>query len=417
MRSTRWRDRLPHSARGAWSAWLAFAVVISALVTYQPERAVTHNYRDACGNWFAGRPLYSDGVHGFLYFPHAAILYAPFTLPSPLGGILWRWVSIGGLALSVWRLAGLVAPQQSRAAFAVMTCLALPPALPSARNGQMNLMLTALVTLAFSEIAERRWRRAACWLCLGAALKPLMIVPMAVAAVAYRPLWRPLMGGAVILFLLPFFTQHPEYVCQQYRQCVHKLFLAGNPGFENPGSDLFGLLSSMSYIAPLPVQTATRVAAGAATLLLAMFATVGSERKRVTANDKETSGQGDKARETRIFLEAVVAPRAAITVLALAVCYLALFNPRMENNGYVLLGPVMGGRAAEALLLRPCRLVVALMVAASLGITFSYQITGGHNFWVCPLMGTMVWLCTIIDVGRKPAAELALGSALADVAS
>ncbi|HEX7377019.1 MAG TPA: glycosyltransferase family 87 protein, partial [Pirellulales bacterium] len=298
---------------------------------------------------------------GFLYFPQAAILYAPFTLPTPLGDILWRWVSLGALAVSVWRLAERVAPEKRAAAFSLATCLALGPALASARNGQMNLLLTALVTLAFIEIADRRWRRAACWLCLGAALKPLMIVPMALAAAVYRPLWRPLLGGVAVLFLLPFFTQHPSYVWQQYGECLHKLFLAGNPGAENPGSDLFGLLSSWGYVAPLTVQTLTRVAAAGATLLLAMMA----------------------------------ARRTAFLVFALAACYLALFNPRMENNGFVLLGPVMGWLAAESLLLDGRRAVAIVIAIASLAITFNYQITGGHNFWLCPLMGAVVWLCVV----------------------
>lgn len=355
------RMRLPFEARRAWQAWIVVAVAVSVLVACQPQRTVTHNYRDACRNWFAGQPIYSGGVHGFLYFPQAAIFYAPFTLPTPLGDILWRWVSLGALAASVWRLAERVAPEKRAAAFSLATCLALGPALASARNGQMNLLLTALVTLAFIEIADQHWRRAACWLCLGAALKPLMIVPMVFAAAVYRPLWRPLLGGAAVFFLLPFLTQHPSYVWEQYGQCLHKLFLAGNPGAENPGSDLFGLLSSLGYAAPLTVQTATRVAAAGATLLLAMLA----------------------------------ARRTAFLVFALAACYLALFNPRMENNGFVLLGPVMGWLAAESLLLDGRRAVAIVMAIASLAITFNYQITGGHNFWLCPLMGAAVWLCVV----------------------
>lgn len=370
-----WRARLSLDARRAFQAWIVFAAAISVLVALQPERSVTHNYRDACGDWFAGRTIYRGGAHGFLYFPHAAILYAPFTLPSPWGGVLWRWVSIGGLAVCLWRLAVVMAPQSNRAAFALMTCLAIGPALASARNGQMNLPLTALVALAFVEIAEYRWRRAAAYLCLGAALNPLMIVPMAVAAVVYQPLRRPLAAGIAILLVLPFLTQRTDYVWQQYQQCLHKLFLAGNPGSENPGSDLFGILSALGYDAPLGVQTATRVAAAGMTLLLAMVAT----RRR---------------RDAR---------HAAFQVFALATCYLALCNPRMENNGFVLLGPVMGALAAEALLVRDRRVVPLLMALASLAITFSYQLTGGHNFWLCPLMAMVVWLCTIVEVLCEPA--------------
>jgi hypothetical protein len=416
--------------RRAWCVWLIFASVIGAVVASAPDyRTVTPNYRDACRNWFEGRPIYAPGVHGFLYFPHAAILFAPFTYaPGPTGETLWRLVSIGSLALAVWRLSRLPlqnpgcekgdknslperpdgclaqkvpvpcfaesatrAETASRLTFFVMTCLAIPPAIASARNGQMNLMLAGLTALAFVELAHRRWRAAACWLCLGAAFKPLMIVPMAVAAVAYRPVIRPLAVGAVTLFLMPFLTQHPSYVWQQYQICAQKLLLAGNPGWENPGSDLFGLLSSLGYAAPLSLQTATRVIAGGVTVALALVAV---RRHQPVC--------------------------AAGSVLALTACYLALFNPRMENNGFVVLSPALGLLAADAFLNRGRILAGAMMVAASLGIAGSYEITRGHNFWLCPLLALFVWLYAIFDAlsreGNVPAGEFSLGSTSPDIA-
>jgi alpha-1,2-mannosyltransferase len=375
--------------RGAWRLWLIFVCVIAALAAWQPDRTVTHNYRDAASDWISGRPLYAEGVHGFLYFPHAAVLYAPFAvLPSPWGGIVWRIASIGTLAWAVRRLAGTLTPvEENGAAFAVMTCLAIPIALPSARNGQMNLMLAALTTLAFVELSLGRWRWAASWLCLGAAFKPLMIVPMGVAAIAYRRVRIPLSVGAAVLFAAPFFTQHPDYVWQQYRVCARKLLLAGNPGWENPGSDLFGLLAAIGYAAPLGVQTAARAGAGALTVLMAIIAV----------------RRG--------------ACRGALHVLALTACYLALFNPRMENNGFVIIAPSIGAFAVDAIINRRRLLVAWLMVAATLAIAFSYQITGGHNFWVCPLTATLVWAYTLFEVCRIPSLEFPFSGASADVAS
>ena len=381
----------PFAVPRAWYAWLIFACVLGAVVARTPDyRTVTPNYRDACRDWFQGRPIYAEGVHGFLYFPHAAILFAPFTfLPSPVGDALWRVVSIASLAGAVWRLAGLLAPERNaRAAFAIMTCLAIPPAMASARNGQMNLMLTALTTFALIDLSRQRWRAGAFWLCLGAAFKPLMLVPMAVAAVVYRPVLRPLVLGGLVLLLVPFLTQHPEYVWEQYQVCVQKLFLAGNPGSENPASDLFGLLSSIGYTAPLAVQTASRVVAGIATVVLAIVAV----RRRDAA-------------------------RAAVSVVALTACYLALFNPRMENNSFVVLAPTMGAFAADAFLFRRRTLAGCMMVVAALGIAGSYEITRGYNFWLCPLLGTLVWAYAIFDACAIPARELSLGGASPDVAS
>jgi hypothetical protein len=386
-------------SRRAWYLWAIFACVIAAIVAKAPDyRTVTPNYRDACRNWFDGRPIYSEGVHGFLYFPHAAILFAPFAyLPAPMGDVLWRLVSIGSLALTIRRLAALQTVASGsklagRATFALMSWLAIPPTIVSARNGQMNLMLAALTALAFIELGQRRWWLAAFWLCLGSAFKPLMIVPMAVAAVTYRPVFRPLAVGGAVLLVAPFFTQHPAYVCQQYQVCVQKLVLAGNPGWQNPGSDFFGLLWSMGYAAPLGLQTASRIAAGVFTVVVAWFVV----------------RRGDQV-------------RAAGIVLGLTACYLALFNPRMENNGFVVLAPTLAWLAADAFLDRRRAAAGWLMVAVSLGIAGSYEITRGHNFWLCPALTIVVWGYTIFEViaGRrhKPLGEFALGALPPNIAS
>ena len=445
----------------AWCAWLVFASVVAAVVAAAPDyRTVTPNYRDACRNWFEGRPIYAPGVHGFLYFPHAAILFAPFTYtPIAVADALWRIVSIGSLAWAVWRLSILTIRDSESAAdekgdrnllperpegcfaqkvpvpffasrtspetvrrltFVLMTCAAIPPAMASARNGQMNLLLAALTALAFVESAQRRWRAAAFWLCLGAAFKPLLIVPMALAAVVYRPVLRPLAVGAAVLFLMPFLTQHPSYVWQQYQVCGQKLVLAGNPGSANPCSDLFGLLSSLGYEAPLAVQTATRVIAGGLTVAFALVAV----RRRQPV-------------------------RAAGSVLALTACYLALFNPRMENNGFVVLSPTLGLLAADAFLgrkrgrepfvrstlravpakgscplfrtgIRRRHLIGTMILLASLGIAGSYEITRGYNFWLCPLLTLFVWACVIRDAlardGNVPTGELSLGGTSPNIA-
>jgi len=355
--------------RRAWYVWLAFVCAIAAVVVDAPDyRTVTPNYRDASFHWFAGRAIYTEGKHGFLYFPQAAILFSPFAyLPSPTGEVLWRMVSIGGLALAIWRWASLSGVVGHRVFF-LMTLLTIPPAVASARNGQMNLVLTALTALAFVELAHERWRAAACWLCLGAAMKPLTIVPIAVAFLVYRPVRRPVMLGAAALLVFPFFTQQAGYVCDQYHVCLQKLLLAGNPGEANPVSDLFGLLSAIGWTTPLPVQTVVRALAGGLTVVLAWLVV----RRRETI-------------------------RAARSVLALTTCYLALFNPRMENNGFVVIAPALAGLAAGAFLNPGRRPAGWLMVAASLGIAGSYEITRGYNFWLCPLLALSVWGYAVFD--------------------
>ncbi|HEV3024871.1 MAG TPA: glycosyltransferase, partial [Pirellulales bacterium] len=336
-------------------------------------RTVTHNYTEACRAWFAGQPIYQEGVHGFLYLPQAAILFAPFAcLPQPWGDLLWRAVGIGTLSVASWRLAMLLGQRARPSLFSVVTLLAIPPALASARNGQMNLVLIALMTLAFVSLATRRWTAAAMWLCLGIALKPLMAVPIGVAVVSYPKLVRPLAIGLVLAALGPFLTQHPTYVAEQYLACMEKLLTASEPGTANPHADLFGLVSSLGWHTSEAVQTAARATA----LALVTLACVGARRRK-------------NAGQTALFC------------LTLTAGYLTLFNPRAENNSYVLLAPSLGGLAATGLVRDGRRTVVWLLGLATLGITCTYELTRGPNFWVCPFFASLVVVYVVGEIFAK----------------
>ncbi len=356
-------------------AWAAFLAVISAIVIASPlTRTVTPNYREACLRWFAGQDIYGDGPHGFLYFPHAAALFTPFAI-LPFGDVLWRFFGIGGLALAVRRLAGTIAPRSDQArAFAWMTALAIPPALASARNGQMNLVLVSSMTFALVALATRRWNRAAFWLCFGLAMKPLMIVPLIVAACCYRALWKPLAVGALIVAAFPFVTQTPAYVMRQHLLCGEKLLLAASPGCENPASDLFGLLHAVGNDSSANVQTAIRAAAAIALALLCHAAVARRQ------------------------------PRAACAILLTFLgCYLTLFNPRAENNGYVVLVPALAAWAAWGLPGKRQRSLRWLMAVVSFGIAGSYELSHGPNFWLNPLLALApLSLAVASVVGRRP---------------
>ncbi|HVC93163.1 MAG TPA: glycosyltransferase [Pirellulales bacterium] len=369
---SRWLPRL--TPPWAWSVWGLLAVLAVAIVLYKP-RTVTHNYREACRAWFAGAPIYQEGVHGFLYLPQAAILFAPFTyLAHPWGELLWRVVGIGIFATAGWRLALLLGQRARPSLFSLVTLFAIPTALSSARNGQMNLVLVAMMTLAFVSLATRRWNTAVCWLCLGVALKPLMAVPIVVAVVAYPRVLRPLAVGLIVVALSPFATQHPSYVVEQYNCCLEKLLSASQPGAANPHADLFGLVSSLGWQAPMGVQTATRTAALALLPLVCLW----TRRRRNSA-------------------------RTALVCLTLTAAYLTLFNPRAENNSYVLLAPSLGGLAAVGLVRDHRRAVGWLMALAVFGIAGSYELSGGPNFWLSPLMSSLVLVYVVGEIvaGRR----------------
>lgn len=362
-------------ARKTWLIWVIFAVVIAVMVLLASSpRTVTGAYRSGSLNWLAGENIYGEGIHGYLYLPQAGILFLPFALlPHQLGEILWRAFGIALLAAAVWRLARLQGEQQAPLFFLVMTLFTIPLAMNSARNGQMNIVLAALMAHAGIDLAHRQWTPAALWLTLGVALKPLMISMFLLCGVLYRPLRRRLLLAFALLLLAPFLTQNPAYVGSQYLLFFEKMQLAGNPGNE-PYSDLFGITRSLGLHVPVPWQTVLR---GAAALLTLAMCWVGLRR------------WGHQA--------------GSLLLLTYTAGYILLFNPRTENNTYVLLAIPLGFFAAHAFLVARRLPLGALLAALTVFMSASYELTRGHNYWLNPVSCLLFLACVTFLMSRKPA--------------
>jgi len=348
----------PYAVRNAWIIWGLFFVIISLVVVFLPlqnPRTVTPVYRSASLDWLAGKPIYEPGIGGYLYLPQACILFVPFAkLPFSAAEVLWRALCIGMLAGAVWRLARLASMEGCPNLFPLLTLLVIPTALESARNGQMNIPMAALMTLAAVDLAERRWWPAAVWLVLALSLKPLILVMLILSALLFRPMrWR-LAAGILFVFSFPFLTQHPDYVLAQYRLFFLKSQASGNPGGLATFSDLFGILGTLGIHLGFTIQATIRVAAGIAALALCW---IGLRR-------------WDHARGTLLFF-------------ALTACFTLLFNPRTENNTYVVAGVPMALFASRAFLCDSRPVTGGLLAAGIVSITANYQIAG-TNHWLCP---------------------------------
>jgi hypothetical protein len=191
--------------------------------------------------------------------------------------------------------------------------------------------------------------------------------------------WRLLAGAAAVL-LLPFATQHPAYVIRQYELCVQKLAVSSSPGEIARFSDLFGLFGSLGIGTPYDVQTAIRGVAAAVTLSLCWWGV--REWGRV---------------------------RGAALLLALASCYLMLFNPRTENNSYAILGASVALFAAWAFLVDRWKAAGWMLVAIVAGISGSYEITRGTNYWLNPSLCLifLAYLTYLLLAGHQPGRPVA----------
>lgn len=354
------------SRRIAWLAWLVVAIVVSALALHGYRRSVVPAYRTAALAWMDGRSLYTNDGSGFLYFPQAAILYAPFALlPVRLGEALWRIVGIGVFACGTYRLARLARMRSTRDAFALASLIVLPMSWDCARNGQATLLLAGLILSAIVDFTEGRFTRSAVALALALAIKPLAIIPGGVLAVLDRRMfWRLTVGGLVCL-AAPFAFQHPGYAARQYMECWHSLQVTAHVGVVELWAQPFSMLQLIHVNIPETAQTCIRAAAGVAVMGLCWIA-----QRRLSSS------------------------RLAVFLYSITAAYLMLFNPRTENNSYAMLAPAIGVMFAEAFAAKAARREVAWLLLIAAGIV------GGNRIGSMLLPDVKpVWIAPIMAIG------------------
>jgi len=88
-----------------------------------------------------------------------------------------------------------------------------------------------------------------------------------------------------------------------------------------------------------------------------------------------------------------IAPWPLIEIYALATSYLLLFNPRTENNSYLMLSPVIAVFCARAWVVEHRAAKACWLCAAAVAIF------GGHDF--CNLVtpqSEVVWVCPLVSL-------------------
>lgn len=366
--------------KAAWIAWAIFAVVIAFVVirsiVIDQERSVTPAYQSAVQHWFAAEPLYNMQGHGFLYFPQAALTFAPwYILPHGVSELLWRFSMLAVLAASVSRLNRLLEGDgRSLLAISVSTIVL---AWGCARNGQATLMITGLTIFAMADVSERRWWRAAILLALAFAFKPLVLVPILLVGAIYPQMsWR-LLASMLFVGLFPFLTQRPDYVISQYLACMQSMEVTFEVGESEKWAQLFGMLQVAGIDLPGSVRTIIRLSAALATFVWCVKAS-----------------------------QSLTPRRTAFYILALSTCYLMLFNSRTEGNTYAMVGPVYGALLAEAAFRANNRIARNWLILAVTLSVANYELAvlispRPDAIWICPLVCVGVSYYLILEVTRE----------------
>ena len=357
------RDAVPQDRWGR-VLWVVFILVVVLKQFGNPSRVdILTTYHSASCRWLLSEGLYDGTGGGFIYLPQFAAAYTPFALlPFDLGCALVRALNIGIFAIGVWRFAQLAGRRSGNLPMWLVSVLSMALIWTSAEAGQMTLAMGAMMLLAIVDLADQRWWRAALWLTIGLALKPLIIVLVLLAAVLYpRISWR-LAIGVVAIGVFPFLTQRPGYVCSQYLACVQMFDDASRRAISQSGefAQLFWMLKSAGIDVPDSGQTALRLLAAVLTLVLCWWA----QRK-------------------------VDSSRFAVLLFTLAACYLMLFNPRTERNTYSLLAPALAvfiAQAVEHRYLKRAAFLLGLVVLLLVSYPLGNLLTGGPTVWIKPLL-------------------------------
>jgi alpha-1,2-mannosyltransferase len=367
----------PAGVRVAWIIWIVVAAAVITSLLMSPTRKRTNGaYRSGAIAYLHSEPMYTPGPQGFIYPVQSAMVYIPFTFePRIVGEVLWRLVGIGAFGAAIWRLANATGARRwpgGADLFLVLSLISIPPAVGAARNGQMNLILGALLVHGVVEIIRRRWGPAALWLCLALACKPIAVVPLLLFTALYPPLWWRVPLGLAVVAAAPFFHPDWAYVAEQYRAGLSKVLEAGEAGV-GQFADLTSLLRPFTGEPDPGVMTVLRAAAAAGTLACAWLARRHLDHRA-----------------------------GAVIALALGTAYLMVFNPRTEGNTYLIMTPPVAVLAAwslrEATAPRPpswSRPISALLLVLCVLLGFAqFFVPRQKERWIRPAVACVVlgWL-------------------------
>jgi hypothetical protein len=136
---------------------VAVVVILCGLNMNDGQDHSVETYRQTADRWVARESLYElehNDLHGFLYLPHAAVVYVPFAqFPLDLAETLSRLACLSLFLLGLSRILKVAGGLWSIELFPIVTLLAVPMALSALRNGQMTLPMAGLMMLAAADLA------------------------------------------------------------------------------------------------------------------------------------------------------------------------------------------------------------------------------------------------------------------------
>ena len=366
--------------------WIVALVFIGWKVLFEPgNHTVVNHYLSGGERWVERIDLYT-GPHGFIYMPLFASFFAMFTKLSIFWvDAFWRLILISLTFYGLFSLTRALCEKNKQSEhiwqwFGLVSLVALPIAFSGLRNGQMNVVLSAVMILVTARLIEERWKFAAVVLALVISLKPTFAVFFLLVAALYRPLWWRLPPLILLFLALPFAIAGLEYSVQQYLNFMKMSQEAMILGMEEPNwATFFNIAPQLfGFYVPDNIQVSIKIPLALLTLMLCY--------RTLRSTDPVTG---------------------AMTVLTLASGYHMLFNPRSVNTDYVIIGSVMAFWFAAATLLWKDKALAWMVGLNAFVILQAYElsklVTPEHHSWVNPLAALAFTMLVLWQVrhGRR----------------
>lgn len=332
-------------------------------------------YYYAGKHWLHGKALYDGQANMFVYLPTSAALFAvPSLLPLKYFEFIFRLVSIFVMTAGIFAFVCDTTKNNPARVFFWSLLVTVVLSQGALFVGQLHMMTTGLMLLAFAAIAREKWWPAAILLTLALALKPTSLILFLLAFALYPKLSLRLLCSALLAFLISLVLQSPHYVVSQYAGFVNSFKVAMYHDGNNPQqwATLFGAIAFYTHHTINGFsQFAIRAVSGLIVYVLCIIARIRCDKK------------------TAIYF-----------IVTLGMCYLMLFNSRTENNDYMMVAPLVGYALALVILEKKWLPIIGMGVGVILiasNWNLSKLITPGDNVWINP---TVIFFFSLYVVYR-----------------
>lgn len=332
-------------------------------------------YYDAGQHWLHRQDLYDNQANMFVYLPTSAALFTELSLlPLKYFELVFRLISIFVITVGIFSFARDTDDKNPARVFFFSLLTTVFLSQPALFVGQLHIMTTGLMLLAFAAIAREKWWPAAILLTIALAFKPTSLILFLLGMGLFPKLsWR-LLLSVLIAFLISLVLQSPHYVLSQYTSFADSFKVAMHHDGNNPQqwATLFGAIAFYTHNTINGfTQFAIRALAGLCVYSLCIIARIRCDKK------------------TAIYF-----------IVTLGMCYLMLFNSRTEDNDYVMVAPLLGYTLGLVVLEKkwlPTMAISLGVILMAANWNLCKFITPGNNIWINP---TIIALFSVYIIYR-----------------